>query len=69
MTDDEADRWFTNHAEYEHRDSIGYTTFGLRKRGGNPEEVVGFVKGNAGDPDPALVRRFLVRWWVGLYGE
>jgi hypothetical protein len=69
MTDDEADAWFQKFAEYEHASTIqGITTYALRKRGGNPAETVGFVKPTGGEPETQLVRRFLVKWFVHLYG-
>jgi hypothetical protein len=68
MTDDEADRWLTDHGEYECTERIGLMIYGLKRRGGPSMEYVGFLKETGGNPDPTLVKRFLVRWFIDRYG-
>lgn len=43
-------------------------TYGLKRRGGPSMEYVGFLKETGGNPDPTLVKRFLVRWFIDRYG-
>lgn len=66
MTDDQADVWFKDHANYSMTQEPGVTHYRLSEAGSDdhveitiPEMVI--------HPDPVLVQRFLVRWFLSAY--
>ena len=72
MTDEEADDWFTEHAECTMDRAPSMLSFQLWRKGRTEEgaETVGFVLPESmPPPDPLDARRFLVRWFVGKFGK
>ena len=71
MTDDEADAWFIAHAAYTMSQTSGMTAYDLWRNGTKcaPDNSVGFVIPEiAAHPDPTETQRFLVRWFVRVFG-
>ena len=81
MSDDAVDAWFKACASYTEipETPMGMSFHTLSKKGAprnpktnQPDNMVTVGLGTEGTPppaDPSLVKRFLVRWYVGVYGE
>jgi hypothetical protein len=71
MTNEEADEWLAKSGSYRTVRGVEMLVYEIHRKenGTTPLEVVGFGVPDAVPPPPMIdVKRFLVRWFVGVYG-